>query len=381
MQSNRKLKINNRIDIDRENIDFNDISWVMDCIDVESVLDRLNIQITSIKGDQIWGYCPDHEMFTGKEPSHPKWTINSSTGKTNCFTESRGSNLVYIASRLKKISRFNALEWILGFSVNSVEAKYSRIKRMIVGKEPIKEANVFKINEFKKYFSDGEIHSDSIALLAKSNILPQTAVKFGCVEFIDGFYKNRMVFPVNDTNKNLVGFIATDVLGVDEWLKQNPKLVDQETKILRKSTKNDYKKVRYPYGFKVSKYLIGEDKFKDSNVAILVEGCRDVMKLHQEGFMGALGLGGTNLSNDQLLSLTKLHPKKVIVMLDGDKGGRSAEEKVAKKCVGVFEEVYITKVTWGKDPKDFSREEILFFMRNNTERIYQNKKILYKKLS
>jgi len=368
---NNNIGINNRIDINPENIDFGDISWVMDSIDIESVLDRLNVEITSRKGDQLWGYCPDHEMFTGKDPSHPKWTINASTGKTNCFTESRGSNLVYIASRLRKTSRFNALEWILGFSMNSVEARYSRIKRMISGKEPIKEANVFKINEFKKYFLEGEIHSGSISLLAKSNILPKTAIKFGCVEFIDGFYKNRLVFPVKDRDKNLVGFIATDVLGEEEWLKENSKIVDQESKILRETTKDDYKKVRYPYGFKISKHLIGESEFKDSDVAILVEGCRDVIKLHQEGFTGALGLGGTSFSNDQLLSLTKLHPKKVIVMLDGDKGGRFAEEKVAKRCVGVFEEVFITRITWGKDPKDLSREEILFFMRNNTERIYQ----------
>ena len=369
MQSNNRLKVNNQIDLDPENIDFGDISWVMDSIDVESVLDRLNIEITNRKGDQLWGYCPDHEMFTGKDPSHPKWTINASTGKTNCFTESRGSNLVYIASRLRKISRFHALEWILGFSVNSVEARYSRIKRMISGKEPIKEANVFKINEFKKYFIDGEIHSGSITLLAKSNILPKTAVKFGCVEFIDGFYKNRLVFPVKDRDKDLVGFIATDVLGEEEWLKENPKVVDQENRILRGTTKDDYKKVRYPYGFRISKHLIGESEFGDSDVAILVEGCRDVIKLHQEGFTGALGLGGTSFSDNQLLSLTKLHPKKVIVMLDGDKGGRSAEDKVARRCVDVFQEVFITRITWGKDPKDLSREEILFFMRSNTERV------------
>jgi len=374
MKSKRGFGLTDLIDVDPEDIDYNDISWVMSCIDVESVLEKLNVNIESRRGEQIWGYCPDHELFTGRDPSHPKWTINVTTGKTNCFTEGRGSNLVYIASRLRKLKKKEALEWVLGFSVNSVEARYNRIKRKICGKEPIKEANVFKIKEFKKFFIEGEIHSDSITFLAKNGILPKTAIDFGCVEFTEGFYRNRLVFPVIDCNNDLVGFIATDVLGIDEWLLQNTTLVDYQTKILRDSTKDDYKKVRYPYGFSISKYLIGEDKFKKANTAILVEGCRDTMKLYQEGFSGVLGLGGTNLSDDQLLSLTKLHPKKIIIMLDGDDGGRSAENKIAKKCLNVFEEVYITRVTWGKDPKDFSKEEILFFMRNNTKRLYKNYK-------
>jgi 5S rRNA maturation endonuclease (ribonuclease M5) len=370
MSINKRSLQSDIIDLDPESIDFSDIGWVMDCIDVESVLDRLNVNIESRRGDQIWGYCPDHELFTGKEPSHPKWTINASTGKTNCFTEGRGSNIVYIVARLKKMSHYRALEWILGHSANSVEAKYSRIKRLIGGSDPIKQASAFRINDFKKYFDNKEIQSGSIALLARNNILPKTALEFDCVEFTNGFYKDRMVFPVKDYVGKLVGFVATDVLGKKDWLKENPTLVDRKTRELRKSTEDDYKKVLYPYGFSVGKYLIGENKFGDSKTAILCEGCREVMKLHQEGFTGALGLGGTYFSDEQLLKLTKLHPKKVIIMMDGDSAGRNAEEKIAKKCVRFFQDVYVTRVTWGTDPKDHSREEILSFMRNNTKQFF-----------
>ena len=367
----------NQFEVTPNSIDLNDISWVMQSIDIESVLDRLGVRISERRGDQIWGFCPDHELFVGKEPSHPKWTINITTGQTNCFTESRGSNIVYVASRLRRTSVLQALEWIMGVSVNSIEAKYSRIKRLIIGYEPIKEVNAFNMNDFFKYIEEGELQSDSISLLCKDGILPKTARDFGCVEFVEGFYKNRLVFPVKDIDGKLVGFIATDVLGLENWLKEHPKIVDPETKELRNSNKDDYRKVRYPYGFKISKYLIGADKFKKNDIAILVEGKRDVMKLHQEGFSGALGLGGTSLSDNQLVSLAKLHPKKIIVMLDGDNGGRSSENKVANKCLDVLDEVFISRVTWGFDPKDFSREEILFFMRNKTSTLYKNKKTHY----
>ena len=373
MTTKRSPRDIGKADIDPSTIDYSDISWVVESIDVESVLDRLDIRVVNRKGDQLWAYCPLHEEYTGRASSHPKWTVNVSTGKTYCFTESRGSNLVYLVSKMRRISRLDAVEWILGVSIDSVEARYSRIKRLIHGHEPIKEIGIFNMEDFEKHLEDGEIFSGSISFLANNNILGKTARKFGCVEFVEGFYRNRLIFPVRNIDKKLVGFIATDVLGSKGWLKENPMIVDPETKEFRKTTKGDYKKVRYPKGFGISKQLIGEDGFKKGDTAILVEGMRDVMKLRQEKFSGALGLGGTNFSDEQLISLTKLHPKKIIIMLDGDRAGRTSEEKIAKKCLNVLGEVYITRVTWSKDPKDFSREEILFFMRNNTKILYLNR--------
>jgi len=351
-------------------IDCLDIEWIMDSIDVESVLDRLNVNVISRKVDQIWGYCPDHSLFVGTEASHPKWTLNARTGASNCFTEPRGSNLVYITCRLKKMSKLSAVEWILGHSVDSIEARYKRIKKLIKPLEPTREVSSFNISGFEKSIEKGELYQGSISFLSKHCIYPATARDFGAVEFTEGFYKDRLILPIRDIKKNLVGFVATDVVGQDSWLKDNQKIVDPETKILRDSTAKDYRKVRYPYGFKVSHYLMGEDTFKKEDTAILVEGCRDMMKLRQEGFAGALSVGGTSLSDKQMITLTKLHPKKVILMMDGDKAGRSGAKKIAEKILFAFGVVYIVNLAEGRDPKDLSRQEFLHYLKNETEECY-----------
>lgn len=357
---------------DDKDIDLYDIEWLMSNVDLEAVLDRLGVQIEFRRGQWLWGYCPDHIEYTGREPSHPKWSVNEETGMTKCFTEPRVSNLVFTVARLKKISPFRAAEWILGYPINSVQARCSRIKKLMSPKGLNRRADAFEIDKYKKYIENGILGSNSIALLTKNNIFPETAKNFGCVEFQDGYYSNRMIFPIRDTSKKMVGFVATATLDEKDWLKENPTTIDSKFKRKRKTTKEDYRKVLYPKNFQVGKHLLGVDTFKLGDIAILVEGCRDVMKLRQEGFSGSLGLGSTNLSDEQYLILSKLAPKKLMIMLDGDEGGRVGAEKIAEKCLSLFGEVYIIRLPSGVDPKDLSREEVLFHMRKHTERMYEN---------
>ena len=54
--------------------------------DMESVLDRLGIEIISITGDEIKAHCPAHLERKGKLDSNPSWSINADTGAHNCFS-------------------------------------------------------------------------------------------------------------------------------------------------------------------------------------------------------------------------------------------------------------------------------------------------------
>jgi DNA primase len=109
----------------------------------------------------------------------------------------------------------------------------------------------------------------------------------------------------------------------------------------------------------------------DTNVsrgAFLVEGFRDMLKLRQEGFEGSLAIGGSSVSDTQLEELSTLKTKKVVIMMDGDKAGRSAAEKTAQKCCKFFDEVYITDVGDNRDPKDLSRAELTNALKMRTTR-------------
>jgi len=353
-------------------VDLIDIAWLMNGIDLESVLDRLGVEIDHRRGAWLWGFCPDHFMHTGNEPSHPKWSINEETGMCKCFTEPRVSNLVFTTARLKGMSPIRAAEWILGHSVNSIEARCSRIKKLMSPHGLVRKVDVFDIKKYQRYIEDGVLGSNSIALLAKSNILPDTAKKFGCIEFQDGFYHDRMICPIRDLEGRMKGFVATATQGVEDWIKANPTTIDRKDKRERPTTEDDYRKVLYPSNFKMTNYLVGADTFKIGDIAILVEGCRDVMKLRQEGFSGSLGVGSTSLSDQQLLVLSRLAPRKLMIMMDGDAGGRTGAARLAEKCLPLFREIFIINLGRGMDPKDLSREEVLMYMRRHTERIYQD---------
>jgi hypothetical protein len=359
---------------DSDGIDLYDISWVMDGIDLGSVLDRLGVRITYQRGAWWWGYCPDHHLYVGREPSHAKWSINEDTGMTKCFTEPRVSNLVFTVARLKNISPYKAVEWILGYSVNSIEARACRLKKLMSPMGLVRKVDAFDIEKYKPYIEGGTLGSNSVALLARNNISSATAKDFNCIEMEDGYYAGRLICPVNDLEGEMQGFVATDTLGLEDWMKSNPIIVDRKSKRQRRVNENDYRKVLYPANFRVGNYLLGADTFKRGDIAILVEGCRDVMKLRQEGFSGSLGIGGTNLSDQQLLTLTRLAPKKLMIMLDGDEGGKMGARRITERCLPLFPEIFVINIVGGKDPKDLSREEILFHMRNHTERIYQDLK-------
>jgi hypothetical protein len=83
---------------------YEDITWLMPRVDVPGVLIRLGSKVVHVKGDDIFSSCPDHFLFTGSKSRHPdKWTVNTKTGNTYCFTEARGDNLFFTVYRLLNI--------------------------------------------------------------------------------------------------------------------------------------------------------------------------------------------------------------------------------------------------------------------------------------
>ena len=79
--------------------DLSDLSWLVQSVDIRQVLERAGVRVTGESKDEIRGFCPDHHLFKGCEPSHPNWFLNKTTGKCHCKTEGRGSNVVYVLKR------------------------------------------------------------------------------------------------------------------------------------------------------------------------------------------------------------------------------------------------------------------------------------------
>lgn len=350
-----------------ENARYKDISWLMPSINIEDVLRRIGLEVKKEDGDEIWTFCPDHHLFVKRRPSHPKWSCNKISGKTNCLTESRGSNLVFTLSRLLNVSPDEAVKWLTG--VETIDKLHlAAISNKISSlKEKKKDDNII-LNEKPSYIKMTEDGIKTRVMLDNgykyfmsppnkkpTNITKETVDKFKCFHMTYGWYNGRVIIPFF-LNKKIYGFCALDIGGKDKWLKTHSKEQD-----------GDYKKILYPPNpFKLAEYLFGIDDVPvNCENLIIVEGSRDVMKLTQEGFY-AVGVLHSGITKEQTFLLCGKNPKHIFTMFDGDNVGYETSRKVKKELSNNFD-VTEAILPWGVDPKNMDRNDILTILSKSID--------------
>lgn len=352
---------------EKEKWKYKDITGYMPSIDVPSVLKRLGLPVVNRSGSQIFSFCPDHEQYTGRKPSHPKWNVNIQTGETMCFTEGRGSNLLFIVSRLLKCSGRDALKFLTGtdddidlggIELKALSHKLSSLK--IQDEEDLQQPKVAGLDNIKSdmeghYMSDVayEFFMNPPEKKYPTNITRQTVDHYRVFERTWGFYSNRVIVPFFLKNE-LLGFCAIDILGKKEWVRRNPEKEDGE-----------YRKVRYPLNLQTGKILFGFDGCQTgADDLILVEGVREQMKLWQEGFPNTVAILGAYLSDDHYKLLSELNPKRIALMFDGDDAGVAITERTAKKLSRNFNTLKCM-LPRGKDPKNLSQQDFERLLKRN----------------
>ena len=348
---------------------FHNIEWLMEIIDVATCLERLNIRMTKKSGNDWEGYCPDHHLFKGVEPSDPRWYLNINTGKTCCQTESRGSNFLYVTARLLKGNGFSlqqedyekAIQFLTQRDCTEGEISFLRNKNLLkrLSQEKLEKPKAKKtwVEDIVSGMKSGYLSPRALKYFIAppdkpvTNIVQETLIHYGVFEKTNGYYSNRAMVPIIQ-NKEVLGFIAIDLLGKKKWIETHPT-----------SLEKDYKKTLYPStetGFFKKEVLFGmDDCQKNADHLIVTEGAREVMKLCQEGYTNSVAILGGYLSDEQLMLMTKLAPKKLILMFDGDQAGRKIADMVCLKTKELFN-VSIIDLPQGVDPKqlqalDFKR--------------------------
>lgn len=348
---------------------------LMQNIDFESTLLRLGIQAKpcNAKGEYV-GFCPDHEMYRGTPPSDPKWYINSHSGLSYCQTESRGSNLIEIAKHLLGLkTNQEAFEKLL--DGRPVEIKFTpRIRQEETKPVPAQDKLKSALAEVEPLFDKGFISNACQAYFERDGIHLDTLLKFGIVSCDYGRYKDRALVPFLGKELKLVGFIAIDLLGKEEWAKRHAFYhlgIDDSHPFeeiypffLRK-----YKKTLYAPGFLSREHLYGfYENFSflknPPDYLVLVEGERDALKLMQEG-IPCVSVHGTYIKDEQrlLLKTSGILPnlKELFLGFDMDAAGNAA----TKSAFEIFskeldaDRIYVLNFPEGKDPKKFKRDELL----------------------
>lgn len=102
-------------------------------------------------------------------------------------------------------------------------------------------------------------------------------------------------------------------------------------------------------------FLFGLDRVVSASEMILVEGFWDTMRLHQEGYINALGLIGTRATGRHQKILRELFPSASLLWApDGDAPGRRWLQQPF-----FSHEARVVALPAGRDPDNLSREELL----------------------
>lgn len=189
----------------------------------------------------------------------------------------------------------------------------------------------------------------------------------GLVNVKDGnafdFFKNRLMFPIEDVNGNVIGFGGR--CADDDPAKENGrKYINSKESIV-------YSKSRSLYGIFQAKRSMVQTK-----TAVLTEGYTDVTALHQHGCDMAVASGGTALTDDQC-KLLKKFVAHVIICRDNDgfdaqgnpkAGTKAALEDINKLLANGFK-VSVVIFPEGEDPDSYSRkhENIKNFIFENAQ--------------
>jgi DNA primase len=151
-------------------------------------------------------------------------------------------------------------------------------------------------------------------------------------------FRNRIIFPIADTNSKIVGFSARVAPGEDE--SQAKYVNTPETEIYHKS-----------------KVLYGIDKakreIKNKNFVMLVEGNMDVIAASQAGIKNVVAVSGTALTPDQL-DILKRYTENIKMFFDMDSAGVLATRRSAELCFQKDINVFIVKSTLGKDAAEIA---------------------------
>lgn len=152
------------------------------------------------------------------------------------------------------------------------------------------------------------------------------------------FFRNRVMFPIEDVSGNVVAFGGRD-------------MGDSPAKYINSPETPLYKKSRTLYGLYKARDAMRREKF-----AILVEGYFDLLRCFDAGVENVVATCGTALTPEQAALIRRYVPEAVIVY-DGDSAGIQA----AVKATGILSAAGLTvramALPDNQDPDDFIKAQ------------------------
>lgn len=156
-----------------------------------------------------------------------------------------------------------------------------------------------------------------------------------------GFYdrlRNRLIFPIHDRQKRLIGFSGRSV-------------DNEEPKYLNPPETELYKKSDVLYG--IDKAL---PHIRRIRRAILVEGYLDVIRLHEHGWEESIATCGTAVTKEHIGILKSIGAEEIVLLFDGDSAGIKAALRSAKLFIENDLDSKVVVLPEATDPDDYFKK-------------------------
>lgn len=175
--------------------------------------------------------------------------------------------------------------------------------------------------------------------------------KEGSSRFYNRF-RDRIMFPIFDTNGAIVAFSA----------RVNPAYA--EASAGKPENENGFKMGKYINSpatmiYDKSRVLFGLDKAKmnirNNDLAIIVEGQMDVITAQQNGFKNVVAISGTALTVEQI-GLLKRYTNNITLAFDADVAGQIAADRGIREAMRAEMNIKVIVMPGYKDPDEYIRD-------------------------
>lgn len=339
--------------------------------EVQSTADIIEVisQYTSLqkRGNNYMGLCPFHSEKT------PSFNVDYEKQLFYCFGCGAGGNVFNFLMKKENLSFPEAVRWLADkYNIKLPENKLDKA----VSQEFKERRKLYQINELiAKYYNYCMFNTRegkrAIEYLKKRGVTLDTIKRFflgyapnswnGLINFSasqginldhmeklglivprkksSGYYdrfRNRIMFPIQDITKNIIGFGGR---AIDDSV---PKYLNSpETPLFSKGD---------------NLYALSLAKRDFNGYIIIVEGYMDCISLHQHGFNQTVASLGTALTKQQA-KLLKKYTDKVILAYDADEAGQVATLRGMDILEKEGLNVRILSLPKGEDPDDYIRSK------------------------
>lgn len=309
--------------------------------------------------------CPFHKEKT------PSFLVNPELQIFHCFGCGAGGNIFTFLMKYENIGFIEAIKKVAKYVSITIPENNSNIALLPIHK--ISKANQTAADYFQKmlYSSEGRIahqyiknrgatqkileifkigycgfNTEGLLEAGKKEALKSDDFELagiimkGQTNIWNMRFRNRLMFPIKDTQGNIVGFGGRSL----DNSMDRPKYINSPQTPL-------YNKSKILYGLDVAK-----DKIRDKGFVLVVEGYMDMISVYQNGVGNVVASLGTSLTHDQIQALNRF-TSKIVFSYDSDSAGQSATLRGLDIAISKGFKVNIMRLPENEDPDLFIQKQ------------------------